>query len=80
MEETNGPYPAMTEAAVAQCRFEGCERDAEKRGWCGTHYMQWYRNRQRLMAPIGSRMSRKRCQVSDCPKVAVKDGYCTRHP
>lgn len=26
---------------MSKCAFIGCEKQSEKRGWCGTHYQRW---------------------------------------
>lgn len=28
----------------ATCSIDGCDRPAQARGWCGTHYMRWRRH------------------------------------
>lgn len=32
------------------CRVDGCQRDYQARGFCGTHYLAWYRLERRAAA------------------------------
>lgn len=62
-----------------ECSFEGCDREAAKRGWCRTHYMQW--RRTGTVFPIGSNPNRgrKTCEFDGCERLVHAYGLCGAH-
>jgi hypothetical protein len=64
---------------MALCSVKGCERVAEKRGWCGLHYQRW-RNSGGEVKKIARPGEPKRlCSVEGCGNVAEKRGWCGLH-
>lgn len=61
--------------ATLSCSISGCERPAEKRGWCNAHYTRWHRT--------GSTELRARekatCSIEGCDKPVMARGWCTAH-
>lgn len=71
----------MVTASRRLCSVDGCERTAEARGWCGTHYMRWKRHGD---PPINSRDPAQRlppavCSVEGCDALVQSRGWCSRH-
>ena len=60
-----------------QCSVEGCERVAEKRSYCGTHYTRW------LKWGDASKPTRfdhpKHCSAEGCETIHYARGYCQKH-
>lgn len=63
------------------CSVDGCEREAEKRGWCSRHYQRWRNHGDPLGGgPIlGPRNAGRPCTVDDCDRPAAKRGWCDLH-
>ena len=59
------------------CAVEGCEREAEKRGWCNAHYWRWRQHGD----PLGRAKHRNEepCDVEGCEREAVARGLCYAH-
>lgn len=77
-------------ASNGTCSVDGCEKRAEKRGWCSGHYSRWKRHGDPLRGgPINANRSaavksRPRkpiavCTVDGCEKRAEKRGWCGMH-
>ena len=49
------------------CITDKCYRKAIKRGYCGKHYLKWYR------------ANKGKCMREDCSNVAQSRGLCSRH-
>jgi hypothetical protein len=61
------------------CSVTGCAREARKRGWCKTHYMQWwYRGKSPTDAAIRP-YGRKTCSVEGCEAPHKVKGFCEIH-
>lgn len=65
--------------AVKPCSIDGCEKRAESRGWCNTHYERWRRNGD----PGAAGDARKRpivdCSIEGCTGTAAARGWCEKH-
>jgi hypothetical protein len=62
-----------------QCSVDGCERNAEARGWCHAHLLRWIRLGSVLAdRPIGRRVNTI-CSVVDCGRPATKRQLCQTH-
>lgn len=57
------------------CSIEGCERSAEKRGWCGTHYQRWRRTGSTDLRLVNGGL----CSIDGCDLPASTRGWCRRH-
>lgn len=55
--------------------MEGCSKSVIARGWCRTHYSQWYR----CGTPYGKGRKRNICVVEGCNEYAHAHGYCSGH-
>jgi hypothetical protein len=61
--------------AIPSCSVMECERPAEKRGWCSTHYSRWRRT-----GTTEPRTCEKRlCSIEGCGKPAQARGWCSAH-
>lgn len=52
------------------CSVEGCEAPHKSRGWCGRHYMDWYKSQPREEVP---------CSIESCGKPVKTRGWCAAH-
>lgn len=66
------------------CKFEDCGRDAHSRGWCASHYQQWYRKLE--LIPIQPRTGRRARRVQTCQAIGMEcvqpvlaKGMCAGH-
>ncbi len=60
----------------ATCSVEGCDRSAEKRGWCGKHYKRW----RDTGSPTGSnRVLPGECSIEGCTGQTTSRGWCSAH-
>ncbi len=48
------------------CSVEGCERKHLARGWCSTHYGQWWK-------------SKRTCSIGGCEAPHLAQGWCSAH-
>ena len=63
--------------ATRTCSIDGCERCAEKRGWCNAHYKRWRRHGDPMAgrrAPTGGT-----CSVTGCEEPHRTGSYCNMH-
>jgi hypothetical protein len=62
-----------------RCSVEGCERAAEKRGWCSTHYKRWQKHGE--PGPAGSLFTPKVgiCSIEGCDRPVQAKGWCSGH-
>lgn len=72
------PRPADRPA----CTVDGCDREAQSRGWCSTHYMRWYKHGD--PNAVLQRSGRKRlatvCSIDGCERTDnIVRGWCKNH-
>lgn len=60
-----------------KCQFEGCERRAIAKGYCGSHYAQLQRGNG--LSPLRNRKVRLTCTKSDCDNLHYAKGFCRKH-
>jgi hypothetical protein len=64
--------------ALATCRYEGCGRPVNSRGWCSMHYLRWRTTGD--PGPLGSTWNQeKSCSLCDKSVVGGGRGWCAMH-
>lgn len=63
----------------ATCLIDGCEKQAQCRGWCPMHYQRW-----RIRGDVGSAEQERQknvgaCLVDGCDEPMRKRGWCAGH-
>lgn len=61
------------------CAIEGCPKNAEKKGWCYTHYSRWYRTGTTQDPLPRTKQSDHSCELPDCEDPASTRGLCAKH-
>lgn len=69
---------------MTRCKAkEGCEKDAKKLGFCGTHYAQVKRGARgsdgELLRPLRPRYNGSLCKVDGCRHSVLASGFCSKH-
>lgn len=57
-----------------ECSVEGCNELASSRGWCVSHYMDWYKNG--YIDPTKQYKRKAKCLVDGCLRPARAEGLC----
>lgn len=60
-----------------KCAVDGCDAQSAKRGWCGKHYLRWWKHGD----PIHSPQTFTHCQIEGCarPPRSRTSGMCEMH-
>jgi|SRR5450759_705550 len=66
-----------TKVANRVCSFDGCEKPANKREWCSTHYTRWRKYGDPNAYRVDS--SRGTCSVEGCGAPHMARGWCEKH-
>jgi len=61
-----------------KCAVEICERQADVRGWCPSHYARWFRLGD-VMAEVPLRKINQSCQFENCTEQHYGKGWCRFH-
>ena len=69
-----------------QCSIDGCDGEAESRGWCGKHYgRSWCRKHWRRWKKYGDPLGKaepkpvRLCDIDNCTGKHVGLDYCGTH-
>lgn len=59
------------------CSLASCDRRAKKRGWCGMHYLRWYRHGD----PTYEAPHHTKCSMAGCDNEprSARSGICEMH-
>jgi hypothetical protein len=63
-------------ADKALCKIDGCGKSAKGKGFCGPHYMRWWRHGDPLTNIV---KEEKACGVTSCEDAYYAQGFCQKH-
>lgn len=61
------------------CSVTDCDRVAQSRGWCRSHYMRWYCHGSVDDSPLARRDPGRGCGVEGCERPHATGGWCAPH-
>lgn len=66
-------------ATKSICNIDGCDKPAEKRGWCNAHYKRWKRHGDPLAGGVFRERQGGQCAAPECGNEAKTKGLCYEH-
>lgn len=60
------------------CKEDECNNPVQSRGWCGMHYMRWYKHGD-PMTVLQPHRQPLICSIDGCEKKHSGHGYCSSH-
>lgn len=62
--------------ATRTCSIDDCDRPAQGRGWCKTHWLRWRKHGDPNYVRV---RTRSRCTVAECDSLSYARGFCSKH-
>lgn len=75
----NGQTFKESDMTHSTCSIEQCDRPANARGWCKSHYMRWYTHGVVDDTPVREWDSSRTCSVDGCGARYEASGFCAPH-